>query len=264
MTGLALAWGTLSLRPYVLAFLVTFLAMAVRDVGARGAAVWLGWGFAVALAAELASTRVGVPFGLYHYTGETRGVELYVGNVPFFDPLSFPFLAYASWCVARWSLRRAHGAPAVALAGALMMLLDVVIDPAAARGDRWFLGRVFYYPEGGVYFGVPLSNFAGWIVVGWLITGGHALFSARLGRASGSPLPGVGLYYGVLVFNLAITAWIGERALLAAGILLHGALFLVLFSRVRARAGRAPGVRGGGGSPAGREYPRGEESHRRP
>ncbi len=48
----------------------------------------------------------------------------------------------------------------------MMMLLDVVIDPLAVRGDRWFLGRVFDYPSGGVYFGVPLSNFAGWLLVG--------------------------------------------------------------------------------------------------
>lgn len=43
-----------------------------------------------------------------------------------------------------------------------MMLLDVVLDPLAVQGDRWFLGRVFYYPGGGDYFGVPLVNFAGW------------------------------------------------------------------------------------------------------
>lgn len=251
MSWLDLAGGTLALRPYVVIFLLAFLVMAVRDVGARATAVWLGWGFAVALVAELASTRVGIPFGLYHYTGTTQGRELYVGNVPLFDPLSFPFLAYASWCLARWTLPRASRASVVALAGVLMMLLDVVIDPAAARGDRWFLGRIFYYPDGGEYFGVPLTNFAGWMVVGWLIAGGAALASP----AAASPLPGVGLYYGVLLFNLAVTAWIGEPGLLAAGILLHGPLFLVLFSGARAGWGRAPGVRGGAGSPLGRERP---------
>jgi len=50
--------------------------------------------------------------------------------------------------------------------GVLMMALDVVIDPLAVRGDRWFLGQVFTYAEPGIYFGVPCSNFAGWVIVG--------------------------------------------------------------------------------------------------
>jgi putative membrane protein len=200
---------------------------------------WLGWGFAVAFSAEYVSTRIGIPFGLYHYTGATAGREIFVSNVPFFDPLSFPFLAYASFCLARWVLGTSGGwAPAV-LTGALMMLLDVVIDPLAVLGERWFLGRVFYYAEPGVYFGVPLSNFAGWALVGFGIVGGYLWFASRGPRPPGSPAGGTGLYYGVLVFNLAVTGWIGEWALLGAGILVHVAVILVLYrlwavSRARA------------------------------
>jgi putative membrane protein len=70
--------------------------------------------------AEYASTRIGIPFGLFHYTGETAWRELFVSNVPFFDPLSFPFLAYASYCLARWALGQARGwAPATALGSTL-------------------------------------------------------------------------------------------------------------------------------------------------
>lgn len=221
--------GTLVLRPYVFGFLAAYLVLAVRDLGPRGAAGFLVWGFAVAFAAEYASTRIGVPFGLYHYTGATRGQELFVSNVPFFDSLSFPFLAYAAWCAARWAWPGASLARTAAAAGVLMMWLDVVIDPAAVRGDRWFLGRIFYYPDGGVYFGVPLSNFAGWMLVGWAIVGGYVLVT-RGRRPSGSPGLGVLLYYGILVFNLAVTLWIGEWALLAVGILLHGMTFLLLCS----------------------------------
>ncbi|MBI2345847.1 MAG: carotenoid biosynthesis protein [Deltaproteobacteria bacterium] len=57
-----------------------------------------------------------------------------------------------------------------ALAGALLtMILDIIIDPLTVRGDRWFLGRIYYYPHGGPYFGVPLSNFAGWFLVPLLV-----------------------------------------------------------------------------------------------
>ncbi|HUG37735.1 MAG TPA: carotenoid biosynthesis protein, partial [Candidatus Limnocylindrales bacterium] len=205
--------GTLVLRPYVFVFLVTYLVLATRDMGFRATLGFLGWGFTVAFVAEYASTRAGIPFGLYHYTGETRGAELFLSNVPFFDSLSFPFLAYAAFCVARWALGESRTLWTVVASGVLMMLLDVVIDPLAVRGDRWFLGRVFYYPEGGIYFGVPLSNFAGWIVVGVVIVGGHALVARR--PPAGSPRLGVAFYYVILLFNLVVTALIGEWRLLS-------------------------------------------------
>jgi len=240
-TLLSLLWGTVLLRPYVFVFLLAFLVAAGRDVGARRAIVFLLWGFTAAFAAEYASTRIGVPFGLYHYTGLTRGVELFVSNVPFFDSLSFVFLAYAAFCLARLALGRAEGVAVVALAGVTMMLLDVVVDPLAVRGDQWFLGRIFYYPSGGVYFGVPLSNFAGWVLVGWAIVGGEAAAARIRGSRAraGSPLAGVGLYYGVLLFNLATTMWIGAWTLLAAGILVHAGGILLLYGVGMARRGRA-------------------------
>src|SRR3989441_11235238 len=110
--------------------------------------------------------------------------------------------------------------------GLLMTALDVVIDPLAVRGDRWFLGRIFYYPDGGAYFGVPLSNFAGWTLVG---ATGVGLYLAIAGGASaGRVWPGVALYYVVLGFNLAVTAWIGEWGLLALGGLLHAIIAVTI------------------------------------
>jgi putative membrane protein len=224
--------GTLVLRPYVFAFLAAFLVMAFRDLGPRRALGWLGLGFAVAFGAEYASTRTGFPFGLYHYTGATAGRELFLWNVPFFDPLSFPFLAYASWCVARRVLGRSRGPGVLSLSALLMMLLDVVMDPLAVRGGRWFLGHLFHYPEGGAWFGVPLSNFAGWFLVGFAIVGGHLGLTRK--EPSAAPTAGVALYYAVLAFNLAITLWIGEVGLFATGAILHAAaaaLLLVLERR---------------------------------
>ena len=220
--------GTLFLRPYVFGFLAAFLLAGARDLGWRriavfGASVWpLAW------LAEFSSTRTGVPFGLYHYTGDTRGQELFIANVPFMDSLSFTFLAYAAFCLARVAVRgrRVPGAVLALFAGVLMMALDVVIDPLAVRGDRWFLGRIFYYPDGGVYFGVPLSNFLGWVIVGAV---GVGAYLAIVGDAAGRQARGgVALYYAVAVFNLAVTVWIGEWVLAAVGLTLHGGLALSL------------------------------------
>jgi putative membrane protein len=235
--------GTLTLRPYVFAFLAAFAVAAARDLGLGRMLAFLVWGFAAAFTAEYASTRIGIPFGLYHYTGTTRGEELFLSTVPFFDSLSFPFLAYASFCLARRALQSTGKGTLTVVSGVLMMLLDVVIDPLAVRGDRWFLGRIFYYPGGGVYFGVPLSTFAGWMIVGWAIVGGYCLVAPRPVRGGGPDL-GVGLYYGVLMFNLVMTAWIGEFGLLGVGILIHIATLLLLYTV--GGAGKSPRCLPGG------------------
>jgi putative membrane protein len=245
--------GTLALRPYVFGFLAAFLAAGAADLGWRRTLLFGGIVWPVAWLGEFASTRVGIPFGRYHYTGLTRGRELYVADVPLMDSLSFAFLAYAAFCLARAALarRRPSGGSLALLSGVLMMALDVVIDPLAVRGDRWFLERIFYYPEGGLYFGVPLSNFAGWVVVGTAGVGLYLAAARTAGVASASPVrgragmvwPGIALYYAVLGFNLAVTVWIGEWLLAGLGGLIHAAVALALrFVHRHAVPGEVPGA----------------------
>ena len=148
MDAFALLWGTLVLRPYIFVFLAVHCWSAGRVLGPRRAAALTGIVWAAALAAEWASTRVGFPFGYSAYAENTRGRELFLGNVPSYGPLSFPYLAWAAY----------------ALAVTCFVLNDVIIDPLAVREDRWFPGKIFEYPPGGAYFGVPLSNFVGWVV----------------------------------------------------------------------------------------------------
>jgi len=240
--------GSVLLRPYVFAFLAAFLVAGARDLGLRrtllfGALVW-----PIAWVAELSSTRVGIPFGLYHYTGLTRGRELYIADVPLFDPLSFAFLAYAAFCLARRVLmgRSVPFGFKALLAGFLMMMLDVVIDPAAVRGARWFLGHIFYYPEGGVYFGVPLSNFAGWWLVGTVGVAAYGACETLVGPSRpGRVRAGIALYYAVLGFNLVVTAWIGEWGALAVGLVLHAVLAIALVAIARRTGGRGVLATGG-------------------
>ena len=180
--------GTIRLRPYVFFFFGVFLLAAAADLGWRRAGAFTALAWLTAFLAEYSSTRTGIPFGLYHYTGATRGQELYVANVPFMDSLSFTFLAYGAFSLARL-LGGARPASRLRLAfwsGLFMMLIDVVIDPLAVRGDRWFLGKIFYYPEGGAYFGVPLSNFLGWALVGWVAVGSY-LWAAPGRLEAGDP-----------------------------------------------------------------------------
>lgn len=93
------------------------------------------------------------------------------------DSLSFSFLVFASYCLALiFVLPPAKGAgqhgwtfepalrnswPVVGLTLVLFTFSDVVIDPVALQGERWFLGNIYGYRQEGLYFGVPLANFAG-------------------------------------------------------------------------------------------------------
>ena len=236
VTGLFLS--TVLLRPYVFLFLALYLWAAAAAIGWRRTALFTAIAWAVAFAAEYSSTRTGIPFGFYSYIPATRGRELWISNVPFMDSLSFTFLAYVSFALAQW-LRLPSGAgtrevkevrrswPVLGLTAFLFMLIDVVIDPLALRGDRWFLGKLYEYPSPGIYFGVPLTNFLGWGVVGLVII---ALFQgfdralpaeATSGRGIGPIFLCAALYYLILVFNLCMTFAIGEYLLGTVGILLY-------------------------------------------
>jgi putative membrane protein len=160
------------------------------------------------------------------------------------DSISYVFLAYASYSLAllvfsplrrsRWMVyiletKKIRDSLQVRILGSLLLVyLDIIIDPVALRGDRWFLGRIYGYPEQGVYFGVPLSNFLGWFAVGFSMI--YALQKIdRFLRRKGAPdlvgykypwrfLIGPVLYFGVLIFNLSVTFFIGEHMLGWTGI----------------------------------------------
>ena len=245
MDFLCLFFNTILLRPYVFLFLAVALFVGQRLIGWRRTGLLFGITWATAFVCEFASTRIGFPFGDYYYTGSTHGRELYLSNIPFMDSLSFTFLIFASYCLALvfylpceslgthskqdgvlpvitpWSV--------VLLTSLFFMFIDIVIDPVALRGNRWFLGEIYGYPDPGIYFGVPLANFAGWMVVGLVAMSGYR-FMEQCGWAESfstmkfNPrylLLGCGLYYGVLFFNLSITLWIGEPLLAMVGCFIY-------------------------------------------
>ena len=231
---LRLLAGSLLLRPYVFAFLGAHLVGASALLGWRRTAVFtlVTWG--VALAAEASSIRTGIPFGWYYYVPATAGQELWIAGVPFFDSISFPFLLVSSYGLA-WSLLSAKcGARRRARPGrlghlllttVLFVLADVIIDPVALRGDRWFLGRIYGYPEPGLYFGIPVANFLGWGVVGLVATSLYHAWERRQAELPAVAFRGrawlcPGLYFVVLAFNLTVTVALQEWWLGLCGVLL--------------------------------------------
>ena len=236
MEFLELLLGTIQLRPYVFIFLLSYGVIAILHIGITRSILFTVLGFGIAFVAEYSSTRNGFPFGYYTYIETTRNQELWFSNVPFMDSVSFCFLSYVSytlslflWCPLKkkgWDIRLVETDAIkyswrVILTGAvLMMMLDVVIDPVSFLGDRWFLGQIYTYKEQGEYFNIPLTNFAGWFVVGFAILFSFTQIDGWLSRRGfrdigirqvpGQALLGPAVYFGVLVFTLTVTFYIGE------------------------------------------------------
>ncbi|MDO8437111.1 MAG: carotenoid biosynthesis protein [Nitrosomonadaceae bacterium] len=262
MEFLDLLLKTAVLRPYVFVFLAVFLFIASRLVGWRRTGYFMAITWIVAFVCEFSSTRTGIPFGWYFYTGSTVGQELYIADVPFMDSLSFVFLLFASYCMALAFLLPATGTspgsgiirmqfplsvrtgwPLVLLTTVFLTFIDIIIDPVALLGDRWFLGKIYYYPDPGIHFGIPVANYIGWATVSLLALLVYLPLDRKLSQTdlpptesvTGHVLLGCGLYYGVLIFNLAVTFWIGEPLQGMTGILIYLPLTVLLALRLFGR-----------------------------
>jgi uncharacterized membrane protein len=259
--------GTIALRPYVFAFLTVYLVAAATHLGWRRTLLFLPLGYSLAWLSEYSSIHWGFPYGDYFYIPSTRDRELWVFGVPFMDSLSYVFLSYCSYSMALFILspvllsksrvvilethQLRRSLQTLVLGAFLFVLLDIIIDPVALRGDRWFLGQIYGYRENGLYFGIPMSNFGGWLVVGLAMI---AVLQALATWPSLEPrkpltltrIPVIGLlgpllYVGILAFNLAVTFWIGEGFLGIVGCtILFFPSLLVLFFTLYKHANLSP------------------------
>ncbi|MEJ5300519.1 MAG: carotenoid biosynthesis protein [Thermodesulforhabdaceae bacterium] len=232
-----LLWNTILFRPYVFIFLGFYILSASLFFGVKRTLAFIPLGYSVAWVSEWCSTHYGIPYGFYRYIPDTIHKELWVGGVPFMDSLSYVFLSYAAYGTTFFLFLR-YKLPIESfsswrftfLGAFLLIVLDIIIDPVALRGDEWFLGKIYEYPSGGIYFGVPLSNFGGWFLVGIVLMRFLQWFGKpRLAfppRNSGLFLA-VGLYIAVLIFNLSVTAYIGAWQLLAADMVVLSLSFLI-------------------------------------
>jgi uncharacterized membrane protein len=177
----------------------TPLAQALAAIGILAAcvhaALFYGWKDALALfaiclvvtfAMENMGSLTGFPFGHYHFE---VGADLpHVGVIPVIvGPLWFG-MGYFSWILAGTFL----GAPArpsgkfellawPIVAAFVMTQWDVVMDPPLST-----ISKAWIWHDGGAHFGVPLSNYAGWLLTSWLFYQAFALY-LRGRRHVGAP-----------------------------------------------------------------------------
>ncbi|MBX9638127.1 MAG: carotenoid biosynthesis protein [Nitrosomonas sp.] len=238
------AIDTIVMRPYVFTFFAAFLLACVPHLGWRKTLIFTLAGYLIAFTSEKLSITTGFPYGWYYYIDDTSHQELWVWGVPFFDSLSYVFLTYCSYTTALFILSplatksadlitletRAirHSWAALVLGAFLQTFLDIIIDPVALQGNRWFLGQIYGYYEAGLHFGVPISNYLGWLLTSFLLVA--ALQQIDRKRDGKTPrgifampfrsLLGPVLYLSVLVFNWIVTLWIGEYLIALTGILI--------------------------------------------
>lgn len=232
------------LRPYVVLFLATYLGLGIAVKGWRWTLAFFAAGYGIAWCSEALSIRTGFPYGFYHYMYENLRGEGLIFGVPLWDSASYVFLTFAGLGVAKKIGPKLSPLKLCLTAAALTTLLDIIIDPLALRGDQWFLGQIYYYPNPGPYFDVPFTNFAGWFFVTFLIAlAGHGLETV-LPPPRTQKMPQIMqhgpilLYFGIFGFNWAITLSIGLWWLALADLFWISLPGLLLW-RVRTRSSPA-------------------------
>ena len=95
-------------------------------------------------------------------------------QVPVLLGLAYIGIGYVSWTLARLIVRDNGIVTVPSLAALIMVGWDLSMDPVWSN-----LGHAWVWHEGGLYFGVPLSNFFGWYLTVYLIYQSFALYLRR-------------------------------------------------------------------------------------
>ncbi len=242
------------IRPYVILFLIAFLFLAIKRWGVTKSLVWLVSGYLLAWASEFSSVHNGFPYGEYYYVYENLRGELLFFGVPFFDSLSYAFLTFAGFTTAEYFLDQKQATESteknkktlrtlcplwikkILLGAFLTMMLDVIIDPVATMGEKWFLGKIHYYAHPGWYFGIPLTNFAGWFLVSFVIIGFNLLcwkffFKNTPDAVRQTPYDTlcVLFYVSIALFSIFMSFWIHQWLMGVASLIILTVLFVMLW-----------------------------------
>lgn len=218
---------------YVSTFLIALpsLLALLRYLGPKSAAVSLLCLSAFGYAIEITGVATGVPYGAFYY-GDALGPRM-AGLVPYLLPLSWVPLVLGAVAAtvpgrtresrkntSHFTLHTSH----FFRAAVLLVLVDGVLDPGAARLGFWT------WPEGGVYYGIPVTNYLGWFFSSCIAAALLIVLGRR--RWEGVPPP-PGLLDSLAV---AVAFWTGVAVF--SGLLLPaalgGALYLYLL-RCRGR-----------------------------
>ncbi|SMO81939.1 bisanhydrobacterioruberin hydratase [Halorubrum cibi] len=132
------------------------LVVGVLPLFDRRAAGWLGVLVAYTYAIESVGVRTGWPYGGFEYAIDLGPM---LGGVPIALPVFFIPLVVNAYllCLLLLGGRASSAAVRLVAVSATVVAMDVVLDPGAVAVGFWTFG-------GGAFYGVPLSNYAGWVL----------------------------------------------------------------------------------------------------
>lgn len=168
----------------------------------------------------------GFPYGDFTYTN-VLGNKIF-GLTPWTVAFAYPPILLLAYTIARSLVtrfnRQLKGKYAVLLRTAGLTALfaaacDIALDPAAVSLGFW------YWDKPGWFYGVPLVNFAGWLLSGFV---GGLILHLLWGKADIKPALG---YSGlaILWFWTAVNMWLGQWVPAMFG------LFLCMFFLIELR-----------------------------
>src|SRR5918999_603002 len=215
--------GVASFVSTFLIALPSFVALW-QFLGPRRAALSLLCLSAFGYAIETTGVLTGFPYGPFYY-GDSLGPKA-AGLVPYLLPLSWVPLVLGTVAATIRERKTSSWRRFLSVfpAAVLLTLVDGVLDPGAASLGFWL------WPEGGSYYGVPVTNYLGWLFSSTLAAAILlALGRGRWGRVPSPP----GLLDSLLV---ALAFWVGVA--LFSGLFFPAALGSVLFSSLLHRRAR--------------------------
>jgi putative membrane protein len=111
-----------------------------------------------ALAIETLAIITGFPYSPFHYT-DLIGTKIF-GYTPFTVP--FAYVPLFVGCIYLAAINSENKYILILKSVLLVLIADLVLDPAAVSIKFWI------YEYNGIFYGVPLQNFIGWIITGIL------------------------------------------------------------------------------------------------
>jgi len=202
-------------------------------LGPKGAGLSLLSLSAFGYAIETIGVVTGFPYGPFYY-GDSLGPKV-AGLVPYLLPLSWVPLVLGAAAATAPAVPENEDVPRrrrilwVLYAAVLLTLVDSVLDPGAASLGFWV------WPEGGPYYGVPVSNYLGWLFSS-SVAAAILLVLGRWRWVSVPPPPG--LLDSALV---AVAFWVGVD--LFSGLLFPAVLGTALFFYLLGRRARLSSVK---------------------